>query len=437
MTATKYLKIYLCFFLPFVSACVMLEPDIPEYDTLSKELLPEMQIVGAEQIYPWQAVLKIRIKGRKGIKPSKIIFCYSKDNELPGVTDGIDLSPEYTNDTIEVRLTSLLPATLYYCRLYAETADEKGYSDTFQFKTTIQNNNGAWTKVCEFPDECTQFSRAVVMDQDVYIMGHIEEGKYLTGKFVIWKYTPSSNNWTKIKDYPGGLRIEPVLFGIGSKLYMGLGDISNGRVNYCQLDFWAYDTRTEDWTRICDYPREDYAVMTAFSYGGKGYVSTVSDKAAVFEYDPSSNNWTRKSDFPGAGLGRTLTCVVGNRVFMFGGVFLKESEPPLSNYLWEYHVDSDSWFRHADFPGTGRWAPVGFAIGGNLYAGHGSESGSSENSLVPVDDFWSYSIEKDMWEPRSVFPPAPLSGYLSLFFAMDNVGYAGDKGTGLWKYQPE
>lgn len=436
MIATKYLKIGLCLFLFFVSACAMLDPDIPEYNTSSKELLPEMEIIGVEQVYSWHAVLKLRIKGREGTKPSKIVFCYSREKELPEVASGIPLSSEYTNDTIEVRLTSLLPSTDYYCRIYVETRDEKGYSDTFQFTTLSLTSDRGWAKVCEFPEENDGFYDAVVIGQDVYIRGIVVKDNYDTGDFTIWKYTPSLNRWTKISDYPGGIRIEPVMFSIGTKLYVGLGEINKSGINYCQLDFWEYDTETEEWKRVCDFPKKDYSVMAVFSCQGKGYVSTISDRVTVFAYDPLSNTWVRMSDFPGKSVARTLVVTAYNRVFMFGGIFMGGMEPPLSNYLWEYRASDDSWFRCADFPDAGRWDPVGFIIDGNLYAGYG-EISAGGNFLVTINDFWCYSMDKDTWEPRSTFSSATFPGYFTLSFQVDNIGYVGGKGTGLWSYQPE
>ncbi len=436
MTATKYLKIYVCLFLFFVPACAMLDPDIPEYDTSSKELLPEMEIVGAEQIYTWQATLKIRIKNREGVRPHKLVLCYSPDYNLPDTTmKSINMQSEYTGgDTIKVHLTNLQAATCYYCRIYVETRDEKGYSDTFQFTTTQQKNDQVWTKVGKLPDESDTYSwcRAVVIGRDVYIRGAMIEGSYDTGRFTIWKYTPSSNVWAKISDFPGGNRTDIVMFNIDSKLYVGMGTIPESQGNRHQSDFWEYDTQKDTWKEVAGYPVFDTSVAASFGCKGKGFV--LSNSGTLFMYDPSSDSWTERNNFPDTPVGASLVAVGQDRVFIVGGAFLLTSDPPFSKMLWEYKAENDTWLRHADFPGTGRWWPMGFLIGDNLYFGYGEES-TGGNYMDIVNDWWCYSIGTNRWESRSVIP-APYSGMFLLCFGMDNAGYLGTN-TEFWKYLPE
>ena len=92
-------------------------------------------------------------------------------------------------------------------------------------------------------------------------------------------------------------------FSINGKGYVGCGYSSSGGLS----DFWEYDPATDIWTQKSDYPITGTWAGCAFAIGNKGYFTLgtsgggfVYDQS-LYEYDPNNNAWTMKSPCPGGG----------------------------------------------------------------------------------------------------------------------------------------
>lgn len=89
------------------------------------------------------------------------------------------------------------------------------------------------------------------------------------------------------------------------KGYIGLGHI-NAVSNVSYQDFWEYDPSTNTWTQIADFGGglQRYHSI-GFSANGKGYVGLGREEDGdyendLWEYDPLSNTWLQKTNFPAA-----------------------------------------------------------------------------------------------------------------------------------------
>ena len=90
-------------------------------------------------------------------------------------------------------------------------------------------------------------------------------------------------------------------FSIGNKGYMGTGIDATYTP---KKDFWEYDPATNVWTQKADFPGATRQFAAGFSMGGKAYIGIGSDGYGRYykdfwEYDPAINVWTRKADFGG------------------------------------------------------------------------------------------------------------------------------------------
>ena len=56
--------------------------------------------------------------------------------------------------------------------------------------------------------------------------------------------------------------------------------------------------------------------------------------SVVQEYDPATNNWTKKADMPTA-RGYPSTCAVGRRIYVIGGTDLEGMQFPLDKGIVE------------------------------------------------------------------------------------------------------
>ena len=132
-------------------------------------------------------------------------------------------------------------------------------------------------------------------------------------------------------------------------VYAGFGHGSesvNGSTIY--NDFYRFDTQTDTWERMNDFPAEARVAGTQFSLNGKGYVLSGEGKDHYY---------------------------------------LEEGE------FWEYEPTNDTWTQLPSMPGSGRWAPGSFVIGNTVYATSGTAlvdtTGTSENQ----SDLWAYKFQ--------------------------------------------
>lgn len=113
-------------------ACSTMDPEIPDYESLENDPLPIATIKSASRVFLREATLSIVLSPTSSRIPRRLYLCYGKDSDRPDTLQlKVDLLPLYKDGTIDVKITNLLPATLYYCRVYAETRNEKGYSGMY------------------------------------------------------------------------------------------------------------------------------------------------------------------------------------------------------------------------------------------------------------------------------------------------------------------
>ncbi|HEV8508725.1 MAG TPA: hypothetical protein VGQ53_25195 [Chitinophagaceae bacterium] len=126
-----------------------------------------------------------------------------------------------------------------------------------------------------------------------------------------WKYSPSTNIWTQLADFPGGSMNYPSCFTIGSEAYAFYGAIPNTPNPGSETDYseelWKYNPVMNQWTQISipsngPPPGEKYQI---FAYNGKAYFLTgqlrVFDGSSYsfngpnpsLEYDPVSNTFSQ------------------------------------------------------------------------------------------------------------------------------------------------
>ena len=108
----------------------------------------------------------------------------------------------------------------------------------------------------------------------------------------------SQNSWIQMSNFGGGVRNSAVSFSIGSKGYVGTGSPNNTGLNL-QNDFWEFDPSTNIWTQKADFPGGARQAGIAFGINGKAYVGTGITSPYIlfndlYEYTPSTNTWVKK-----------------------------------------------------------------------------------------------------------------------------------------------
>lgn len=237
------------------------------------------------------------------------------------------------------------------------------------------------------------------------------------------------NSWTRKADIGGSARMNAVAFSIGNKGYLGTGlsylIVNNVNTEVYNNDLWEYDPATNVWAQKANFPGGPRWRATAFSIGTKGYVGTgITDNnyfnstKDFWEFDPFKNEWTRKADF-GGGLRQSA---VGFRIADKGYIGTGGDQLNLLADFWEYDPTTNNWTKKADYAGhQTRGSAVGFNIGDKGYIG----TGSGDNVTA---DFWEYDPSADSWMEKAHLPAAERQGAVGF-----SVGDRGFIGTGLDK----
>ncbi len=106
-----------------------------------------------------------------------------------------------------------------------------------------------------------------------------------------------------------------------------------------------------------------------------------------WEYDPLTDSWTRKADFPGSGRAYALAFAMGTKGYVTQGLLGMTNggaSVTLGRDLWEYDAQQDAWTRRTDFPGAARTMAVGFAIGPTGWIGLGTNASGQD-----LRDLWA------------------------------------------------
>jgi N-acetylneuraminic acid mutarotase len=235
----------------------------------------------------------------------------------------------------------------------------------------------------------------------------------------------TGNTWTRKNDvgYPVKDFIEPatrsqaVAFSIGSKGYVGGGNIGLGQA---LQDFWAYDSLTGGWTQLASIPN-NLANAVGFAVGTKGYVGTGYDSLGhvtklFYQYDPAANTWARKADYAGG----KRHDAVGFSLAGYGYIATGDSSidnSGLCSDMWRYDTLADAWTQQAGFLGGARAGSVAFTIGGNAaYVGTGEVSGGF------LRDFYEYNSNTSAWTVRASLPTGAQRTE-AIGFSIGGTGY--------------
>ncbi len=197
------------------------------------------------------------------------------------------------------------------------------------------------------------------------------------------------------------------------------------------------------WTQKASYPLTARYYGNGFSIADKGYFifgasNGVPNTVDLVEYDPSTNAWIQKANFPGGQRPQTHTFVIHNIVYIVSGVYWTGAPLDYTAYndVWKYDPATNIWTPLNNFPGTGRHAGFAFECCGKGYFGIGFDE--NNNFLY---DFWEYNPLTDTWTQKSNYPgPGRKSGFQ---FSLGEYGYVGMgimSGTtqlnDVWQYNP-
>lgn len=179
-----------------------------------------------------------------------------------------------------------------------------GYLKDFWRYNPITNQ---WDSLTAFPGNATNNCVSFVFDNEIYVMHGFESHLIASSGFsaACWKYTPTSNNWTQLNDFPGYRRASAVAVTDGKRVFMG-----TGYATWNEMDWWEYFPDTDTWKKRKTMPDKGRCNATAFSVDGRFFVSGGRYfagnytgghvKEDLMEYDADNDKWYYRGSIPGA-----------------------------------------------------------------------------------------------------------------------------------------
>jgi len=197
------------------------------------------------------------------------------------------------------------------------------------------------------------------------------KGYVVSNQGTLHEFDPASNQWTTkapIKDFIN--RKMMVAFSLNGKAYFGLGFDGPTLISHPEL--WEYTPSTDQWRNIADFPRAIVkgSPALAFAINNKGYVAVSITGGNTFldlyEYDPQTNSWLKKADMPG---NQVVNFWFTNNNKGYIGAVTQSGTA-----VWEYDASTNSWRQAASVPSSSTGSAGAFTVNGKSYvvAGKGT-----------------------------------------------------------------
>jgi N-acetylneuraminic acid mutarotase len=259
-------------------------------------------------------------------------------------------------------------------------------------------SSNAWTQKNNFPGPERYGAVSFVLNNFGYIVAGGNDNGYLDD---LWEYDSQNNLWLQKTGLPAGSaqhenqRVEAYAFVVNNRAYVGGGSGfvfgANQTFNIAFYDLWEYEPIGDNWTQKSDVP--DFIgrnMSVAVSINGKGYVGLGCDvdqttnRKSFWEYDPSLDAWTAKSDFPTDFTADAGAVVYNSELYVVGGVNL--NPVGLSNQVYKYDPVFDTWTQMPNFLGAAIAGEFAVTTSTSAFIGGGYNAG-----IIPRNDLYEIS----------------------------------------------
>lgn len=205
-----------------------------------------------------------------------------------------------------------------------------------------------------------------------------------------WEFDPETNTWTQLANFPGSARFGAIGFSLevsGVEYgYIGTGEDSEGE----QKTFYRYNAADDSWEQVVGFGGDKRSEASVFVINNVAYIAGGSDNGAVQTdfYSFDGTTWSELTDLDDDDEDNEVNVTSGVAFSIGGkgylGVGLTGS---VSQSVWEYTPEDDSWDEVPDFEGLGRQGASAFTFEG-LDRGY-VLLGTVSNALY-FDDVWEF-----------------------------------------------
>lgn len=270
----------------------------------------------------------------------------------------------------------------------------------------------------------------VVGGQAYVFAGRDAEGHSLND---LWRYSPATDEWTNLGETPLTIRVNPTSCVVDDKVYIGLGFSGKYSQDSSYLrDWWEYTPSTDSWRQLADYPNYYTDDATSFAGDGElyvGYGFCWNYRRDMFRYDIARDTWDSIDvnvsfhGFPTRSFGGT-GCTCQDRHFMGTGYY------GTSLNWWAELVEGTHWEKRSVVPGKTRTLASSTATKDYIYLSGGMHYGGVNTTGEVLRDIRRYDPLTDSWTYVAIMPEG-LFNHIS--FSIDNRIYFGLGETDEWK----
>jgi N-acetylneuraminic acid mutarotase len=253
-----------------------------------------------------------------------------------------------------------------------------------------------------------------------------------------WVYSPLTDRWDRIADFPGNGRIAAVGFAINGKGYVGTGYDGDNKLK----DFWEYDPVANTWTQKDDFLGGARYKAVGFSlknygYIGTGYGDDSVDKIDFYRFDPtaaSGSQWVKVQSIGGSKRRGATAFTYNDKAYVCTGI---NNGVSLTD-MWEYDPTADTWTKKTDLDDDDDWTIIrqnasSFVLDGKAYVCLGENSSS-------LSDVWQYDFSKDTWVEMSAFEGSARTSSVAFTVGGKAVVATGQTGSyyldDVWEFRP-
>ena len=224
--------------------------------------------------------------------------------------------------------------------------------------------------------------------------------------------------WIQKSSFGGVGRHRAVGCATENKGYLGLGHVNGSGVDISYKDWWEYDPSSDTWSQKANYPVNNHGA-TSFVVNDQPCVGGGSAlNGEFFKFDPVQNTWNPIAACPFFNPGDTQGFSVNNKGYVYVGTNMAEYDP-----------STNSWSLKATPPvAFGSWS-CSFTIEGSGYVKAGTK-------------LFEYKPIHNTWTQRANFPGASTGGsygFSILQRGFVTCGYVGGLSTvtdQVWSFYP-
>ena len=213
--------------------------------------------------------------------------------------------------------------------------------------------------------------KSVVREDKAYLIGSTYDESFLLA------FDRNSMSFSTVGNAPEALKTETFILDGDSVLFTGGGVVAYS--NQFVRQFWKYNLSSGGWSRLNDLPFECFGA-NGFSVNGRFFAIDL--QRNLWEYNPGTDSWEPRADYPGPSAGYNMNTVCNGKVYCGYGEIGDRN-------VYSYDPLTNQWSALTDEQPGPRSRPLSFEYDGKVYLGSGHDFGT------PLTDFWIYDPSKE------------------------------------------